>query len=265
MRPVHVLRVFTRGSAGGNHLGVVHDVTGLSEERMQRIAADLGFSETVFLDWRESGVPHARIFTPAVELPFAGHPLVGAAWSLASLGPGTVDRVTCGVGEIPFRVEGDVAWVDTPMVDEVRPAADAADRTGGAGLPTSQRAWWADMPVPYFVASYDSPVPVVESEPDADALEAAGLPMCYLVHREGSGAKVRFFAPGAGVLEDPGTGSAAAALAAVLRFEGEDHGSLHITQGDELGRPCDIHLRWDTKHASLGGTVIHDEVREIEY
>jgi trans-2,3-dihydro-3-hydroxyanthranilate isomerase len=265
MRPVHVLRVFTRGSEGGNHLGVVHDVTGLDDERMQGIATDLGFSETVYLDWRQTGVPHARIFTPARELPFSGHPLVGAAWSLMSHGPGTVDRLTCEVGEIPFRIEGDVVWVDTPMVEDVRPADDAADRTAGAGLPTPDRAWWANMPVTYFIAEYDSPEPVEEAVPDAAGLEATGLDMCYLVHRSDEVAKVRFFAPTAGVLEDPATGSAAAALAAVLRSEGEDAGSIRLTQGDEMGRPCDIHLRWDAEHASLGGTVVHDEIREIEY
>lgn len=265
MRPVHVLRVFTRDAEGGNHLGVVHDVTGLTDERMQGIATDLGFSETVFLDWRETGVPHARIFTPARELPFAGHPLVGAAWSLSRLGPGIVDRVTCGVGEIPFRVDGDVAWVDTPMVGDVEPVADATGRAATAGLPDPGRAFWARMPIPYFVALYDSPEPVVAAAPDADGLREAGLDMCYLVHRSEGRAKVRFFAPGAGVMEDPATGSAAAALAAVARFDGEPEGALHLTQGDEMGQPCDIHLRWDERHASLGGKVVHDEVREIEY
>ena len=260
-----MLRVFTRGSEGGNHLGVVHDVTGLSDERMQGIAADLGFSETVFLDWRETGMPHARIFTPARELPFAGHPLVGAAWSLSTLGPGTVGRMTCGVGEIPFRMDDGLAWVDTPMVDDVRPA-DGADRLmSAAGLPPPDRAWWANMPIPYLVALYDSPEPVSQAVPVAEALDSAGLDMCYLAHRSGDGAKVRFFAPEAGILEDPATGSAAAALAAVLRFDGEPEGSLHITQGDEIGHPCDIHLRWGATAASLGGTVAHDEIREIEY
>jgi trans-2,3-dihydro-3-hydroxyanthranilate isomerase len=265
MRPVHVLRVFTRGSDGGNHLGVVHDVTGLTTERMQGIAADLGFSETVFLDWRDTGIPHARIFTPAMELPFAGHPLVGSAWSLSSLGPGTVDRMTCGVGEIPFRREGDVTWVDTPMAHDVAVAGDAADRAAAAGIPSPRRALWANMPIPYFVALYDSAAAVESAAPDAAGLEAAEVRMCYLVHRSGGTAKVRFFAPGAGVIEDPATGSAAAALAAVLRFEGEPEGALDITQGDEMGHPCDIHLRWNAEHASLGGTVAHDEIREIEY
>ena len=265
MRPIQVLRVFTRGAEGGNHLGVVHDVTGLRDERMQEIAAELGFSETIYLDWRESGIPHARIFTPARELPFAGHPLVGAAWSLSNLGPGTVDRVTCGVGEIPFRVEGDTAWVDTPMVTDVEPADDAAALAATAGLPAPDRALWAKMPIPYFVALYDSPDAVAAAAPDPGGLQDSGLDMCYLVHRSGSAAKVRFFAPSAGVMEDPATGSAAAALAAVARFEGEAEGALHITQGDEMGQPCDIHLRWDGEHASLGGTVVRDETREIEY
>ena len=77
-RPCHVLRVFTRGDEGGNHLGVVVDAIALSTDRMQAIATDLGFSETVFIDWTDTtDHPKVRIFTPADELPFAGHPLVG--------------------------------------------------------------------------------------------------------------------------------------------------------------------------------------------
>ena len=77
-----VLRVFTAGREGGNHLGVVNDLVDLDDAAMQQIATDLGFTETVFVDWPEGSIPFARIFTPAEELPFAGHPLVGAAWCL---------------------------------------------------------------------------------------------------------------------------------------------------------------------------------------
>ena len=80
MRSCHVLRVFTRGDVGGNHLGVVNDASGLDTDAMQGVAADLGFSETVFLHDRGSDGPFVRIFTPAAEMQFAGHPLVGAAW-----------------------------------------------------------------------------------------------------------------------------------------------------------------------------------------
>ena len=89
MRHCYVLRVFTRGDEGGNHLGVVTDVTGLDTETMQGIATELGFSETVFIDWQNEGVPFVRIFTPAAEMPFCGTPA----------GRGGLDAGCCRSGE----------------------------------------------------------------------------------------------------------------------------------------------------------------------
>jgi len=264
MRHCYVLRVFTREDQGGNHLAVVTDVTGLHEKVMQEIAFDNGFSETIFIDWREGGVPTVRIFTPEVELPFAGHPLVGAAWVLGMAGPGTVDRMRCDVGEIPFRVDGDMVWVDTPMVNQVRPADDALRALASAGLPEPDGTWWAEMPLPYLVAEYGDPDDVLRAAPDLDALQAGGVGMCYLVAPMGDSYKARFFAHGAGIPEDPATGSAAAALAAVMRHRGRLTGEHLVNQGDEIGHPSTIHLRWDEQHASLGGTVRRDEVRVIE-
>ena len=77
--------------------------------------------------------------------------------------------------------------------------------------------------------------------------------------------KARFFAPGFGISEDPATGSAAAALAAVLRAEGEVAGGLMIEQGDEIGAPCTIRLGWSDSGASLSGTVRRDEVRMLDH
>lgn len=264
MRHCYVLRVFTRGDEGGNHLGVVTDVTGLHEKVMQEIAFDNGYSETIFIDWREPGTPAVRIFTPEVELPFAGHPLVGAAWVLGMVGPATVDRMTCGVGEIPFRIQGDMVWVDTPMVESVRSAEDAMDVLAAAGIPSPDGAWWADMPLPYLVAEFDDPDRVASAAPDLDALMAGGVEMCYLVSPVDGGFKARFFAHGAGVPEDPATGSAAAALSAVLRHRGRSEGDHLVFQGDEMGHPSTISVRWTDRHASLGGTVRRDEVRVIE-
>jgi trans-2,3-dihydro-3-hydroxyanthranilate isomerase len=85
----------------------------------------------------------------------------------------------------------------------------------------------------------------------------------YLFARDGDTAKVRFFGSGLGVPEDPATGSAAAALAAVLAFEGERDGSLIITQGDEIGHPCTIRLTWHPGAAVLDGSVRSDGVRML--
>ncbi len=264
MRPCHVLRVFTRGDVGGNHLGVINDITGLDDETMQTIAAELGFSETVFIDWMDGGTPHVRIFTPEIELPFAGHPLVGAAWVLASIGPGTVNEMTCGVGSIPFRSDADATWVDTPLVTDVRIADDGAAIADAAGLPEPLRAWWAMMPLPYLVLDLGTAEAVSKATPDIPQLAASGGGMAYIIGSQGDDLRVRFFAADAGVPEDPATGSAASAYAAVRVFEGESHGEVTIHQGEEIGHPSTIQLAWSPEKATLAGSVRRDEVRILE-
>jgi predicted PhzF superfamily epimerase YddE/YHI9 len=104
-----VLRVFVGdGGAGGNPLGVFLDGAQVAEGERQGIAADLGFSETVFVEDPEQG--RLRIFTPKEELPFAGHPLVGTAWLLTSEGL-DVPTLRPPAGEVPVRVEGGVTFI----------------------------------------------------------------------------------------------------------------------------------------------------------
>jgi predicted PhzF superfamily epimerase YddE/YHI9 len=106
---LHVLRVFT-GEDGrfGNPLGVFLDGAEVPAERRQAVATDLGFSETVFVDDRERGA--CRIFTPGMELDFAGHPTVGTAWLLAFAGH-QVDVLRPPAGEIGVRREGELTYV----------------------------------------------------------------------------------------------------------------------------------------------------------
>jgi trans-2,3-dihydro-3-hydroxyanthranilate isomerase len=257
MRDCRVLRVFTRGEAGGNHLGVVTDVGGLDGRAMQEIAAELGFSETVFLD-SAGEVPAARIFTPAAEIPFAGHPLVGAAWVLASLGAGR--RLACGVGEIPFRSEGDRTWIEVAIsrdLEEVPPAVAA-----GTGLPVATRAWMVRLPLRYLVLEAATRELVGSARPDFDRLAVEPWEGTLLFARAAGGVKARFFAPALGVpFEDPATGSAAVAMASALSSAGEEEGSLVIDQGDEVGAPSRIFLVWSGGMASVGGAVRREEDR----
>jgi predicted PhzF superfamily epimerase YddE/YHI9 len=109
MATLHVLKVFVgEGGAGGNPLGVFLEGSAVPEEDRQRVAADLGFSETVFVDDPERG--ELRIFTPGTELPFAGHPLVGTAWLLAHEGS-EPPVLRPPAGEVPVRFEGDVTFI----------------------------------------------------------------------------------------------------------------------------------------------------------
>jgi predicted PhzF superfamily epimerase YddE/YHI9 len=184
MPRLHVLKVFVGESgAGGNPLGVFLDGGEVPEEERQRVAADLGFSETVFVDDPERG--EVRIFTPAAELPFAGHPLVGTAWLLEREGfEAPVLRPPAG--EVPVRFEDDLNFISgrpewAPGFEHVQ-LASAAEVEGLAGPPEGHDligVWaWED--------------------------EAAGR------------VRVRVFAPRVGVEEDEATGAHAVRLTALL-------------------------------------------------
>lgn len=263
-RHCYVLRVFTRGEAGGNHLGVVADPTGLDTAAMQSIAADLGFSETVFLDWGQREIPRVRIFTPTAELPFAGHPLVGMAWTLKVMGPGrSPDRLACDAFEVAIRMDGPEAVIEVPLSQPVRAAPEGAPLAAAVGLPAPVSACWVEMPIPYLVLEAESAQSVAEADPaSARTFAEAGADMVYVFGWEDPGSvRARFFAPGHGVFEDPATGSAAVALAASLRAAGRTAGRLSVHQGYETGHPSTIRLGWDADSATIGGSVRRDEVR----
>lgn len=252
VRHCYVLSVFTRQGAGGNLLGVVTDVSGLPEVTMQSIATDLGFSETIFVDWREGGLPIVRIFTPARELPFAGHPLVGAAWVLSVLGPGGPGRISCEVGDVSYRRSGEMMWVECGDDQPLR-AIDPPP----AFSPVSTFA--VDMPITYTIMQLGSAAEVA-------ATPAASVPTDTYVWAWVDGShdvKARFFAPALGVDEDPATGSAAVALARVLSTLGMASGSITVYQGDELGCPSSILLDWSPGRIAIGGGVERLETREL--
>jgi predicted PhzF superfamily epimerase YddE/YHI9 len=135
-----VLRVFVGdGGAGGNPLGVFLDGAQVAEGERQGIAADLGFSETVFVEDPEQG--RLRIFTPKEELPFAGHPLVGTAWLLTSEGL-DVPTLRPPAGEVPVRIEGGVTFISgrpewAPPYEHIE-LASPAEVEALAGPPNGQ-------------------------------------------------------------------------------------------------------------------------------
>jgi predicted PhzF superfamily epimerase YddE/YHI9 len=175
MTSVRVLRVFTAASgASGNPLGIVRDAERIGRSRRQAIAAELGYSETVFVE-RESEL---QIFTPATELPFAGHPLVGSAWLLGR------DVLHTPAGDVHARAEGARAWV-------------------------SARPQWCP---PFERLQLHDRQAV-----DAFAPPASGSLQVWAWTDELAGRiRVRVFAPDLGVPEDPATGSAAIGLCAAL-------------------------------------------------
>jgi len=256
-RPCSVLRVFTRDGEGGNHLGVVTELEGLDGDAMQRIAAHLGFSETVFIAIGE--VPEVRIFTPAMELPFAGHPLVGAAYHLFQSGVAG-DRIRCGIGEINIRYVRNLTWIDVPMAQE-RAYRDGTIFARRVGLRNPRSTWRVEMPLDYRIVELADAEEVAAADPDPTAFGAALGVAVYA--RSGTRVRMRFFAPGAGVFEDPATGSAAVALATRFASAGEPNGTASIDQGEEIGHPSRIELRWEGRTASIGGAVAVDDPVEL--
>jgi predicted PhzF superfamily epimerase YddE/YHI9 len=254
-RHCYVLRVFTRDGAGGNHLGVVTDILGLDDHKMQRLATDLGFSETIFLSWFEGNMPKARIFTPAAEIPFAGHPLVGAAWVLLNLSPLDPDWIECPIGVVGISQENYTTWVHAPADQQIREV-----NVDLSAWVAARETVEVTLPLPYLMVQLDSP----------EAVHAAPVPSAefgevYLWAWEEPGRVVRsrFFASALGVPEDPATGSAAVALAMRMRWAGQVEGELTIHQGEETGYPSRILLRWDQARSAIGGTVAKDEVRFV--
>ncbi|GAA4476850.1 PhzF family phenazine biosynthesis isomerase [Rhodococcus olei] len=191
---VDVVRVFTdRDGRHGNPLGIV-DATQVPPADRQRVATTLGYSETIFVDVPAptASSAAAQIFTPATELPFAGHPTVGLSWWLRERGLG-VDTLDVPAGPVATRTSDGVTWV--------RAKAD-----------------WA----PEFT---------LHCQPDAEAVRAApaasyGAGHHYVWAWAGEGAiSSRMFAPDLGVPEDEATGAAAIRITEHLRR------NLHITQG----------------------------------
>lgn len=184
MPTLHVLKVFVgEDRAGGNPLGVFLDGPEIAYSKRQRVAADLGFSETVFVDDVERG--ELRIFTPETELPFAGHPLVGTAWLLRreSVAP---SMLRPPAGEVPVRFDNELAFI--------------------FGRPE-----WAP---PFESIEFDSSekIDALSGPPDSRDLVGA-----WAWENEADGiVRVRVFAPGVGVFEDEATGAHAARLAAKL-------------------------------------------------
>ena len=258
MRHCYVVRVFTAGLSGGNALGVIPDSTGLGTADMQRIALELGFSETVFIDWPAGNMPSLRIFTPAAELPFAGHQLVGTAWVLNEMGPGA-EKMMIPIGEVAIRIEGELVWVTPPAIDQpVRQVA--VDEATALGVPAT-RAWRVEVPSDYLVAEVSSEADLISTSPDLEAVAAAADGL-YVFHGHGA-TRARFFAPRLGVEEDPATGSAAVALCAVTRSLGQQSGASQVVQGlpDAIS---EIHMTWNGLTVDLGGGVVMDELRLLE-
>ncbi len=243
-----VVDVFTDRAFAGNPLAVVLDADDLDTAGMQLLAAEFGLSETAFPLVADDGADYRlRIFTPEVELPFAGHPSIGAADVLRRLGrlaPG--DRVqSCGAGRLPVRVAEDEV-VLSGGEPSVGPALDAGPLLIAAGLveadlAAAPRRAGCGIDFTYLLVAPDA---VARARPDPAALLALPLGTGLSVTSWSAGAAhSRVFVPAVGVAEDPATGSAALGLGVCLAAAGllpEGDSAYVVRQGAEVGRPSTL-------------------------
>ena len=290
--PFCTVDVFTEQRFGGNPLAVFVDAPELPDELMQNIAREFNLSETVFIvKPRDSRAKRRlRIFTTARELPFAGHPTIGAAQVLVEQGLAGVTGdmgsflFEEGVGLVPINVrrQRNGEWF-------VQLTTATLPQEGPAAPPVAELAKWLNVAasdilqegdfaqfyscgVPFlFVPLRNRSVlgrisvdPAISRKVRAAAGSAEVFAFSYDPEREGSDIRARMFAEGLGVAEDPATGSAAAALAGYLtQRAGSAQGTLRwtIEQGFEMGRPSIIYLEADMVNGAVaavrvGGTAV---------
>lgn len=254
--------VFTDTPYTGNPLAVAVDPPALSTAQMQTMARELNLSETVFLDTTTPTGIGTRIFTPGTELPFAGHPTIGAALALADLGiaSGSVTLLE-GVGPIEVAIDDGFATLTTAQPPQAVDVADPEDVIRSLGLELSDlhptlgvRGWSAGVPITIVtVRDVDT---LGRCEVDVawwrDTMAYTDAPELYVLAPVESDQRVdarhwraRMFAPGLGIGEDPATGSAAASACGYLAGHATPdrlaEGWL-IEQGVEMGRPSRIHI-----------------------
>jgi trans-2,3-dihydro-3-hydroxyanthranilate isomerase len=249
--------VFTDQPFKGNALAVFTDATGLSENVMQELARELNLSESVFVFRPEQG-GHARlrIFTPAREIPFAGHPTLGAALVLGQPMQLEEIRLETGAGIVPVmfeRREGRAAfgWMSQP-VPAVNPFPQSARLFAALGVSGSLLPVEIyDLGIRHVYVALASRDEVAGLRPDLPALASLVDAGVNVFSGDGNRYKTRMFAPGYGVNEDPATGSAAGPLAAHLARHGRIGFGEEITieQGEELKRPSLLYAR---AHGSAG-------------
>ncbi len=268
------LDVFTQEKFAGNQLAVVMDADDLDTQEMQTIAREFNLSETVFVQSpaRVQSAAKIRIFTPGYEMPFAGHPTVGAAIAIATARDlaGEIElELPAGVFTIGLDKRGSASYAEflnpnLPAAAGEAPGADALARAlslpagsidAGAHRP---RRIGAGVNFIFAAASLDA---VHAAKVNSGAFDDLGLEetvgvLLYAKGGDNPGADfhVRMFAPGAGIMEDPATGSAAAALPGQIAAANElpdGVSAWNIEQGFEMGRPSIINV---TVEAS-GGAV----------
>jgi len=278
----YICDVFTDRRFGGNPLAVLPEAEGLSDGEMQQIAREFNFSESTFVLPSTKHSRKVRIFTPTAEIPFAGHPNVGTAFALATAGAfGEVEEPAMvtfeeKAGVVPMTIRRDASRGLCCELEAPQPlslgkttskelVAAAVSLTPDDVVLTTHPPREASVGLPFLVAELrdrDALQRARSSAGGVDALVAAGLtPDVHLYVRSGDefDLRARMFAPLAGVPEDPATGSANCALAALLtQCDSRSSGEFRwrIAQGVEMGRPSLLEARTEKRDGAVVATWI---------
>jgi len=273
------LDVFTRAPFGGNQLAVFPRADELTDAEMRAIAREMNYSETTFVVAARDpkAACRVRIFTPATELPFAGHPVVGTTFALARAGrlgeSGSPVYLELGVGTLPVEVlyeerRPSFVWMTQPVPffapwqgDRARLAAalGVTEADFAPGLPIERGS--AGVPFVYVPlrsrdavgrAKPDPELAAALADPSSEAGPFAGHPAAYVFTLErapgGADAHARMFGPGMGIVEDAATGAAGGPLGAYLVRHGAmqpdaaGETRIRVEQGVEMGRPSRIEV-----------------------
>ena len=266
-----IVDVFSGTPLEGNPVAVFTDAADLSGEVMQRVARETNLSETVFVVARGAdGAADAtiRIFTPSAELPFAGHPVLGTAFVVASETGSDAVTLRCGAGPVPVaitRERGEIVYGEMeqpiPSPESFEPVAELLAAVGveRSELPVEA---YRQGPVHVYVM-LSSEAEVATLQPNFDALGRLGAIGVSCFAGEGTRFKTRMFGIGMGVSEDPATGSAAGPLAVHLARHGRiPYGTrIQIRQGEEIRRPSILYAQVDgsadrLERVAVGGSAV---------
>ena len=275
----YTLDVFTDRPFGGNPLAVVLNADGLSSQRMQSIAAEFNLSETVFVSKpAKAGTSRARlrIFTPQTELPFAGHPTIGASYLLAKLNLvelNAIDSIMVleeGIGDVPVAVQYGAEGLQSTRMSVPRMPERGPQPPGLAGLAAMLSLAETDLlpghaayscGVPFLFLPVRGLAAIARIKLRVDLWEKllsgwwAKSVFVFTGETVSDEADIhaRMFAPAMGIAEDPATGGAVAALAGYLHASEPRDGTRTwlVEQGFEMGRPSRIELETEAAAGSL--------------
>ncbi|MEW2385332.1 PhzF family phenazine biosynthesis protein [Micromonospora sp. NPDC047707] len=270
-----IVDVFTDRPFAGNPLAVVFGADGLATEQMQALALEFNLSETVFvLPPTQAGATYrARIFTPVDELPFAGHPSVGAAVTASRrglFGAGPVLQ-ECGAGVLPIEVTATGATLTGGMPTlgpelDPDPLLEMAGLTADDHVGPAPRVAGCGLEFPYLPVRADA---VARARVNAAAAQRYGVEhvSVFSWDADSQTAHARVFVPGLGVPEDPATGSAALGLGVWLvasgLLPGEGRSSYAVRQGVELNRPSSLACTVTAAGGTAVGATVSGQVMPV--